>query len=749
MDLESTQNNDVVKLPLLSKATMRCGIPRIIANADGTSTLTISGPVTTEEKAQKRNDVKSRSMLLMALPNEHLLTFSQYKDAKTLFEAIQARFDESLDSIFNRRNKQDLETMSFDDLYNNFKIVKQEVKRTVVSSSSSRSPNMAFISSPSSTNEVNTASIQVSLVITPVSTVISPDNTANLSDATVYRTGKKITINKSDTAGYDKAKVEFFNCHKIGHFERECKSPRSQERDPKAALRDTGIFDIGCSRHMTGNRSFLLDYQEYDGGFVAFAGSSKGVSAGNRTNGIASLKIHSDTGQEGKEKTSDQEYILLPVLNTSLDVPSSNKEVVFLPKDDAGKKSIVEPTCVEGGKIDDLGCLDQQIKSTYDFEITNSTNSFNTANPTVNITRDKDGTFQRTYGEWNFSKPITVNVAGSFFSHPAALDDFFKMPNLEDTGIFDDAYDDRDEGAEADYNHLEIVIPVSPIPATRIHKYHPKEQIIREVNSVVQTRKMAKRNEAGLITFINNVKSTSTPMETYKPLSKDSDGTDVDVHLYRSMIRSLIYLTSSRPDITFVVYACSRFQVQPKVSQMHAVKRIFRYLKGHPTLGLWYPKDLPLDLIAYSDNYYVGVSLDRKSTTGGCQFLGSRLISWQCKKQIIMANSTTNAKYIAAFSCCGQVLWLQNQLLNYGYNFMQTKIHVDNESAIYVVKNPAYHSKMKHIEIRHHFIRDSYEKRLIEMVKINTDSNVADLLTKAFDVTRFQFLVASIGLLNL
>nr|GEY69489.1 hypothetical protein [Tanacetum cinerariifolium] len=162
-------------------------VPRITANAYGTSTSTISGLVTTKEKTQKKNNVKARSILLMALPNELLLTFSQYKDAKTLFEAIQARFYESLDSIFNRlqkivsqlailgenisqedlnmmclrsfptelnthvvvwRNKPDLETMSFDDLYNNFKIIKQEVKRTITSSSSSGSPNMAFLSTP-------------------------------------------------------------------------------------------------------------------------------------------------------------------------------------------------------------------------------------------------------------------------------------------------------------------------------------------------------------------------------------------------------------------------------------------------------------------------------------------------------------------------------------------------------------------------------------------------------------------------
>ncbi|GJU26079.1 putative ribonuclease H-like domain-containing protein [Tanacetum coccineum] len=205
----------------------------------------------------------------------------------------------------------------------------------------------------------------------------------------------------------------------------------------------------------------------------------------------------------------------------------------------------------------------------------------------------------------------------------------------------------------------------------------------------------------------SSIRTTSTPMETNKALTKDEDGEDVDVHLYRSMIGSLMYLTSSRPDIMFSVCACSRFQVQPKVSHLNAVKRIFRYLKGRPKLGLWYPKDSPFILEAFSDSDYAGASLDRKSTTG--------------------------AEYIAASQCCGQVLWIQNQLLDYGYNFMQTKIHVDNESAICVVKNPVYHSKTKHIEIRHHFIRDSYEKRLIEMVKIHTDNNVANLLTKAFD----------------
>ncbi|GKA97433.1 putative ribonuclease H-like domain-containing protein [Tanacetum coccineum] len=190
---------------------------------------------------------------------------------------------------------------------------------------------------------------------------------------------------------------------------------------------------------------------------------------------------------------------------------------------------------------------------------------------------------------------------------------------------------------------------------------------------------------------------------------------------------SLMYLTASRPDIMYAVCVCSRFQVTPKTSHLNAVKRIFKYLKGKPNWDLWYPRESPLDLEAFSDSDYGGSNLDRKSTTGGCQFLGQRLISWQCKKQTIVATSTTEAEYVAAANCCGQVLWVQNQLLDYGFNFMNTKIHIDNESTICIVKNPVYHSKTKHIEIRHHFIRDCYEKKLISVEKIHTDLNVADL----------------------
>ncbi|GJS14494.1 putative ribonuclease H-like domain-containing protein [Tanacetum coccineum] len=145
-----------------------------------------------------------------------------------------------------------------------------------------------------------------------------------------------------------------------------------------------------------------------------------------------------------------------------------------------------------------------------------------------------------------------------------------------------------------------------------------------------------------------SVKHASTLIKTHKPLVKDEEAADMDVHLCRSMIGSLMYLNASRPDIMFVVCAHSRFQVTPKTSHLHAVKRILRYLKGKPKLGLWYPRDSSFDLVAYLDSNYGGANLDRKSTTGGCQFLGHRLISWQCKKQTIVATSTTEAEYVVA-----------------------------------------------------------------------------------------------------
>ncbi|KAI3827887.1 hypothetical protein L1987_01976 [Smallanthus sonchifolius] len=208
-----------------------------------------------------------------------------------------------------------------------------------------------------------------------------------------------------------------------------------------------------------------------------------------------------------------------------------------------------------------------------------------------------------------------------------------------------------------------------------------------------------------------------TPIPVNHKLNSDPDGKELDCRLYRAMIGSLMYLTASRPDIMFVVCICSRFQAKPKESHLIAVKRIFRYRKGKQRLRLWFPHGSNFEFNAYTDSDFGGCCLDRKSTT----------------------------EYIVAASCCSQILWIQQQLRDYGLNFAGTPMFIDNNVTMSITNNPVKHSKTKHIEIRYHFIRDCAYKKLNELVKIHTDDNFAELFTKAFDRTRFEILIKMIA----
>jgi hypothetical protein len=240
-----------------------------------------------------------------------------------------------------------------------------------------------------------------------------------------------------------------------------------------------------------------------------------------------------------------------------------------------------------------------------------------------------------------------------------------------------------------------------------------------------------------------------TPMATATKLDEDLSGKSVDVTAYRGMIGSLLYLTASRPDIMFATCLCARYQSCPKESHLQAVKRIFRYLKGSPNLGLWYPKDSGFDLIGYSDSDFAGCKLDRKSTSGGCQLLGNRLVSWSSKKQHSVSISTAEAEYVAAGSCCAQILWMQHQLEDYGVSASRTPIFCDNTSAIAITNNPVLHSRTKHIDIRYHFIRDHVMKEDVELYFIPTENQLADLFTKPLDEARFNYLISKLGMLNM
>ncbi|GJV52891.1 ribonuclease H-like domain-containing protein [Tanacetum coccineum] len=721
----------------------------------------------------------------------------------------------------------------------------------------------------------------------------------------------------------------------------------SKRGNPQQALKNKGIFDSGCSKHMKGNKDFLTDYQEIDGGFVAFGGSAGGELKFNlfsvsqmcdKKNSVLFTKTECLV-LSPDFKLLDKSQVLLRVPRQSnmysFDlknvVPSGDltclfaKSIIdksklwhrrlghvnFKTMNKLAKGNLIrgllskifnnDHTCVacQKGKQHKasykaklMSFISQPLQmlhmdlfgptsvrsinhKTYCLVVTDdfsrkksliahsnrqllqgkatkasSTNSFNTVSTPVNA-----ASAPRTSNDVG---PSFVPLGGSFPLNVNDLPDDPLMPDLEDTaevqntGIFGSAFDDEDldtynspfadqvMGAEADFNNMEPSTVVSPIPTTRVHSIHPKDQIIGDPKSAVQTRGMSKKSsgEHAMISYIQKQRRTNhkdfqnclfacflsqqEPTKIAQALDDESwveamqeellqfkiqkvwtlvdlpygkkaigtkwvyrnkkdergivvrnkarlvaqgykqeEGIDYD-EVFAPVAR--IEAISQPPGFVDPEFPENVFKVEKALYGLHQAPRawyktLYTYLldngfyKGQidKTLFIKRVKDDILlmssigeltfflglqvkqkeDGIFISQDKYVceilkkfsfssirtastpmetnkalikeedGASLDRKSTTGGCQFIGSRLISWQCKKQTVVANSTTEAEYIVASHCCGQ--------------------------------NPVYHSKTNHIEIRHHFIRDSYEKRLIEMVKIHTDNNVAELLTKAFD----------------
>jgi hypothetical protein len=187
---------------------------------------------------------------------------------------------------------------------------------------------------------------------------------------------------------------------------------------------------------------------------------------------------------------------------------------------------------------------------------------------------------------------------------------------------------------------------------------------------------------------MDNSKPIKTPMGINAHLDLDEGSNSVDLKLYRSMIDSLLYFTASRPDIMFSVCMCARFQASPKKCHMMVVKRILRYLRQTPNLGLWYSKGAQFILIGYSDSDYASYKIDRKNTSGTCQLLGRSLVLWSSKKQNSVALSTADAEYVSAGSCCAQLLWMKQTLLDYGVKFDYIPLSCDNESPVKIVTNP-------------------------------------------------------------
>nr|GEU38373.1 retrovirus-related Pol polyprotein from transposon TNT 1-94 [Tanacetum cinerariifolium] len=362
------------------------------------------------------------------------------------------------------------------------------------------------------------------------------------------------------------------------------------------------------------------------------------VIACTQYNGNAGKKDNNNAGQARKKKKPRKDYIFLPLWNDDPPFPQepkSSQDDGFKPSNDVGKK-------VNTVSRQENECKDQEEKDSV-----NITNRVNAVSSTANAASNK------------------VNVVGRKLS--IELFDDLNMLELEDISIFKDSNEDV-FGAEANLNNLESNFQVSPIPTTRIHKDHPFEKVIGDLHSAPQTRRMNKLDEIGIVIrnkvrlvtqghtqeegidydevfapvarieairlfpayasfkdfvmYQMDVKSAflygKIKEEVYvcQPLGFEDSGFLDKVYKVEKALYGLHQAPRAWPDIMFAVCACARYQVNPKVSHFHAVKRIFRYLKGQPKLGLWYPKDSPFDLMAYTDSDYAGASLDRKSTTG-------------------------------------------------------------------------------------------------------------------------------------
>ncbi|GKA56808.1 putative ribonuclease H-like domain-containing protein [Tanacetum coccineum] len=224
-----------------------------------------------------------------------------------------------------------------------------------------------------------------------------------------------------------------------------------------------------------------------------------------------------------------------------------------------------------------------------------------------------------------------------------------------------------------------------------------------------------------------------TPMVERTKLDEDLSGIPVHQTQYSSMIGSLMYLTASRPDLIFAVCMCARYQSKPTKKHLEAVKRVF-------------PKDTAMALTAYADADHAGCQDTQRSTSGSAQFLGDKLVSWSSKKQTSTSISSTEAEYIAMSGCCAQILWMRSQLSDYGFAYNHIPLYCDNKSAIALCCNNVQHSKSKHIDIRHHFIREQVEKGVVELYFVRTEYQLADIFTKALPRERFEFILPRLGM---
>ena len=244
--------------------------------------------------------------------------------------------------------------------------------------------------------------------------------------------------------------------------------------------------------------------------------------------------------------------------------------------------------------------------------------------------------------------------------------------------------------------------------------------------------------------------SVRTPADVGMKLDKDPQGRKVDSTLFKQIVGSLMYLTATRPDIMHAVCLISRYMENPTELHLNAAKRILRYLQSTADLGIFYASGTESVLIGFTDSDYGGDPDDRKSTSGYAFMLGSGVISWSSKKQSVVSLSTTEAEYIVVASCACQAVWLRRLLTE--VHFHQdgsTPIYCDNSSAIKLSKNPVYHGRSKHIDVRYHFLRDLVKDGTIDLLHCRSEDQLADIFTKPLKFVTFEKLRKLLGICSM
>ncbi|GJW66053.1 ribonuclease H-like domain-containing protein [Tanacetum coccineum] len=248
-------------------------------------------------------------------------------------------------------------------------------------------------------------------------------------------------------------------------------------------------------------------------------------------------------------------------------------------------------------------------------------------------------------------------------------------------------------------------------------------------------------------------KHVDTPLPentTLNHIESDDDKLLSDIGNYQKLIGKLIYLTNTRPDISYVVHCLSQFMHAPLEFHLDAALRVLRYLKGSPSSGIQINKNGNLKLRAYADSDWARCHATRKSVSGYCVFLGDSLVTWKSKKQSTLSRSSVEAEYRSMASATCEVIWLSNLLGDMGVKgLLPVVLYCDNSSALQIAANPVFHEKSKHFEINVHLVRDKVASGVIKTEKIHTTQQIVDVLTKALDIKQHKILCEKLGLLDM